>query len=360
MSLSASSPLTNLVITLLVAALVALLPVIDRRVCKKLGLNVLHGTGDRPDARKLLALRKIILYVLFAFYMLGNAWVVFFSRSATADYQVHVDLMHDLLNSVKIDTGILGILGDIVTQGFSKGFSHIQITGLKDIAQVYMNIALYIPMGYLLPYVFDWFRQKPRLRPVLAGAACSFLTENLQLIFRRGFYDLDDLFSNILGAWIGQLLFLSLAYVVTHPDWRKELAQIQRWRKHSRKTLYPYLRRLRTARVSLLATDETAVWDFYMRTLGFRPIRQLVPEDSDETGFLMQLGGMQLEIRCLNRAEPLSPQTLMLQAGNLRRVEKRLRQHGIVPEQLSPDPYTGQSRLSFPAPDGVIIVILGK
>ena len=294
LSVSANSPVTNIVITVGILCMVTLLPLIDRKVCGRLGLNILHGTGTRPDSARLLAVRKMILYGLFGFYMLANAWLVFFSRSATADYQVHVDLMHDLTNAIHIDTGILGVLQDIVTQGFTKGLSHIQITNLKDITQVYMNIALYVPMGYLLPYVFDWFRARPRLRPLLAGAACSFLTENLQLIFRRGFYDLDDLFSNILGAWIGQLLFLSLAYVVTHPNWRKELARSRRWRRQCKKTLYPSLRRLRTSRVTLRATDEDTVWHFYMETLGFRPVRQIVPTDSDETSFLLQLGTMQL------------------------------------------------------------------
>ena len=358
--LSTTNPLTNLVVTVLVAALVVLLPLLDRRICGRLGLNILHQSGSRPDAQRLLTVRRMLLYAVFGCYLLANAWLVFFSRHATAEYQVHVDLLGDLMGSVQIDTGIVGILRDIITQGFNRGLAHIRITKPEDIAQVYLNIALYVPMGYLLPYVFDWFRAKPRLRPVLAGAACSFLTENLQLIFRRGFYDLDDLFSNIVGAWIGQLLYLALAYVVTHPDWRKELARVRRWRRNSRRTLYPFMRRLKTARVSIVATDESAVWDFYMETLGFRPVRQLVPEDSDETSFLLQLGAMQLELRCLNREEQLPEQTLTLQARSLRHVQRRLEQHHITAQPLSPDPYTGQNRLSFTAPDGVRIIILGK
>ena len=93
---------------------------------------------------------------------------------------------------------------------------------MEDITQVYMNIMLFVPMGYLLPYIFDWFRAKVQIRPVAACFITAFLIENLQLVFRRGFYDMDDLVSNTAGGFVGQLLYIAVAYVVTHPDWRRE------------------------------------------------------------------------------------------------------------------------------------------
>ena len=53
-------------------------------------------------------------------------------------------------------------------------------------------------------------------------------------MFRRGYYDLDDLLANTLGGWIGQALFISVAFVVTHPGWRKELRSFHRWKRHAR------------------------------------------------------------------------------------------------------------------------------
>lgn len=58
---------------------------------------------------------------------------------------------------------------------------------------------------------------------MFASFVISFVTKNLQLIFRYGFYDMDNLLANTLGGPIGLTLFISAAYVVTHPDWGREL-----------------------------------------------------------------------------------------------------------------------------------------
>ena len=44
------------------------------------------------------------------------AWLVFFSRSASNDYQVHIALYEDLKHSVRIDFGILGVLKSVSSE----------------------------------------------------------------------------------------------------------------------------------------------------------------------------------------------------------------------------------------------------
>ena len=182
----------------------------------------------------------------------------------------------------------------LFTKGFREAMSHIQIVNTANITQVYMNIMLFVPMGYMLPYFSGWFRAKVRIRPAVACFLISFGIENLQLITRRGFYDMDDLVSNTIGGIIGQFLFISVAYVVTHPNWRKELKSYRRWKKNAReRTLYPFARKMGLSRTALLATNEEEIWDFYVMKLGFRLIKQIVPLDQPGTDMLLEMGKYQ-------------------------------------------------------------------
>ena len=187
----------------------------------------------------------------------------------------------------------------------------------------------------------------------------SLATENLQLIFRRGFYDLDDLLSNTLGGFIGQMLFISIAYVVTHPDWRQELKAYHRWRRHARHmTLYPFARKIGLSRTTLLATYEEAVWDFYVDKLGFRVKKQVMSLDDIDTRFLLVMGSSQVEIICFNKRKMIPVQYLTISARNLVKIKKRLEKNGIEVGEFHRDPYTDLRCLSFTGPDRVCITVI--
>ena len=146
-----TSPLSvHLFVTVPVLMMVVLMPIIDRFLCRKLGLNLLDGISANPKAPRYLWIRKLIICMVFAAYLSGFLYVVFFSRSACF--------------------------------------------------------------------------------------VISLAVENIQLISRHGFYDLDDLVTNTIGGLIGELAFIAFAYVVTHPDWRRELKRYHRWKKYARRT----------------------------------------------------------------------------------------------------------------------------
>ena len=236
---------------------------------------------------------------------------------------MHVALFQDLTNAVQIDFGILNVIPAIFREGPVSALRHIRVISPANIAQVYMNVMLFIPMGYLLPYVFSWFRAKPETRPLPVCFLASLAIENIQLISKRGFYNADDLISNTLGGFIGQVLFISVAYVVTHPNWRKDLKSYRRWKRNAKKrTLYPFARRIGLSRTMLLATREEDVWDFYVNKLGFRLKKQIVPLNASGTDFLLEMGKSQVEIRCSNREEALPPQSLTISAKRIVTIKK--------------------------------------
>ena len=357
--LNANRLSTNLLVTALVAAMVFVLPWLDRRICRKLDLRPEGGISGNPRAESLLRLRQGLLLAAFGMYLAVMLYLVFFSREAASEYLVHADVFDGLYKSIRIDFGLLGTLRLLLTEGFQAAASHVRIVKIEGITQLYMNLMLFVPMGYLLPYLFRWFRAKPRFRPTAASFLVAVAIENIQLLTKLGFYDVDDLITNTLGGLIGALLFVRVAFVVTHPDWRREMRAYRKWKKNAKaRTLYPFARRIGLSRTTLMATNVEAVYDFYIDKLGFRLRRQIAPEDSLETDFLLEMGKSQVEIRCSNRVEALKTQYLTISARRLPAIRERLEQNGIRTEPFDQDPYTGQRVLRFDGPDGVKITVI--
>lgn len=76
---------------------------------------------------------------------------------------------------------------------------------------VLLNIALFVPLGFLLPLLAKPFRKW--YAALCAGFGVSLLIELAQLFTGRGMCDVDDLFTNTLGAmlgWCAAMLVLAL------------------------------------------------------------------------------------------------------------------------------------------------------
>lgn len=67
------------------------------------------------------------------------------------------------------------------------------------------NVVMFIPLGFLLPWVF------PKLRSYLKSSAfsalCIVMIEFVQLFTLLGGCDIDDFILNMIGALVGRLLF---------------------------------------------------------------------------------------------------------------------------------------------------------
>ena len=356
MNLDANSLETNLLVTALVALLVVVLPWADRKICGRLGVNLHGGLGSNPQADRLLKIRQGILTAGLAGYLLIYFWLTFLSRGVMAGYAVHVAPLEDLKNAFRTDHGFSDVFSRLFTEGFG-AFRNVRLVRPEDIAQFYMNMMVFVPLGYLLPYTFRWFRERVRTRPVGVCFLISFFTENMQLMSRRGLYDLDDMISNTLGGLIGQALYITLAYVVTHPDWRREIRRFRSWREKSRKrALYPGRGKIAANCTVLRAADREAVWDFYVRKLGYQPVYRAGEADGGDR-LLLCLGESRIEIRCENGQEIPAFQCLRIRAAGLPAIRARLEAQGINPGPYEEDPYTGLRELRFTGPDHVQILI---
>lgn len=79
----------------------------------------------------------------------------------------------------------------------------------RNHAFVVENVLLFIPYGFLGGWTFGWAR---RFWGCMAlGVITSLAIEGLQLVTRRGYFQIDDILTNILGTFIGFLIFRLLA-----------------------------------------------------------------------------------------------------------------------------------------------------
>ena len=71
--------------------------------------------------------------------------------------------------------------------------------------QIISNILMFVPIGY--------FISREYAHPVIISFLFSAVIELTQLIFRRGYFELNDILGNLTGAFIGSLLFFICAMI---------------------------------------------------------------------------------------------------------------------------------------------------
>ena len=76
------------------------------------------------------------------------------------------------------------------------------------IVNVFGNLVLFLPFGFLLPFIWIYFRTS-KTCPIAILVTSTFL-ETMQLILGVGWFDIDDILLNTLGGLIGFALFTQL------------------------------------------------------------------------------------------------------------------------------------------------------
>lgn len=352
---------TNIFVTVMVIVMIVVLPTADIAVCRALKVDPRGEKSGRKDARRLLILRKALLIAAFAVYLGIFANLVFFSRHASEEYRIQMKLFPQIKNSFDADLGFIDLLAVILRDGFEEGMAHIKVFNPMGLAEPYMNVMLFVPMGYLLPYIFPWFRGKVRVRPALACAIMSLAVENIQLITRHGYYDIDDLITNSLGGLIGQWAFIAAGYAITHPDWRSEIRHYRKWRRHAEKsTILPFIGGGGVCRFHLTGTDAEQLRDFYENRLGLRCKQSMIHTDRGGTYLLFEVKGIQIEFFVPDSPAETPPGRITLPVRRIASAAKRLKAGGIDCTAICPDPYTQRPCLSLKAPDNVTIELIGR
>lgn len=147
-----------------------------------------------------------IKIVLFTIYLGGYLYFTFFSREAGAAAVFKLQPLRAYRLAFTFDSGFFYVIKQIFTQGLHEGFDSVHIESTESLEGIVLNILLFIPFGYMLPYIFKKL-QKALWGVILIGFFCSLLTEIVQLITHLGWFDLDDLLNNTIGCIVGVGLY---------------------------------------------------------------------------------------------------------------------------------------------------------
>ncbi len=128
-------------------------------------------------------------WILFIIYLLALSYFLFFSerygRTGTiSEYRYNLVLFTEIRR--------------FLTYRYELGWKTVVINLVG-------NVAAFLPFGFILPIII---RKKTNLLElVVLSFAFSLVIETLQLVFRVGIFDVDDLLLNTLGGLIGYIAF---------------------------------------------------------------------------------------------------------------------------------------------------------
>lgn len=116
--------------------------------------------------------------------------VIFWLYCSLAAYEAGIGTVWDIISYKEIVGGI-----NLTPLSVNPRFTQI------------LNIYMFVPFGFLLPHIWQRFRNP--LKVLLTGFGFSLLIEALQL-FNHRISDIDDLIMNTIGTCIGYLIWAFL------------------------------------------------------------------------------------------------------------------------------------------------------
>lgn len=154
---------------------------------------------------------RAVLWGAFVFYACAVFCILFLSgRQGRFPYGSLREYIRYSINPIPFKT-ILGYVRDVMEKRWMLGLAVRNVLG---------NFVLFYPMGVFLPCLFKKVRT---VKKTLLIALCTILSvEIVQIVFRLGIFDIDDLILNMTG-WILGYFTLSIPFV------RKCMSKLYFW-----------------------------------------------------------------------------------------------------------------------------------
>lgn len=145
---------------------------------------------DGADMIKNATKRQKMGWVIFVCYLIFLAYFLFFSDYFGRGSHYQEKYAYNLIPLKEIKRFII--------------YRHV--VGIKSfLLNIVGNIAGFMPCGFFLPVISR--RCKMFLNTALLSFLFSFSIETIQLIFKVGSFDVDDMILNTLGGVLGYILY---------------------------------------------------------------------------------------------------------------------------------------------------------
>ncbi len=171
--------------------------------CLLFGLCVLWVLGLVPQGAKLFSSvknTKRYFTVLLTVYLGTVVWLTLFNRIGMEVSRVRLKPFSVVRLLANCYAGKPTLPKNVCIRAVQNSQNLFDATHATPIEDLLLNIILFLPLGFLLPY--RW----PQLRggqTVLIGFLLSLCIECTQYLGHWGCLDVDDIFNNTLGAVIG-------------------------------------------------------------------------------------------------------------------------------------------------------------
>ena len=142
--------------------------------------------------------QQIVVRLLFLVYCGVMLWLLFGQRMDGGEIQITQGINKDNLNLMPFKT--LRLYWRMLEQGASEALLRHAIINLVG------NVAVFIPLGWFLPFI--WENMRSFLKMLLLTTGCICLVEICQLITNLGSCDIDDLILNLVGISLGYGIWL--------------------------------------------------------------------------------------------------------------------------------------------------------
>ncbi|WP_246944742.1 VanZ family protein [Bacillus pinisoli] len=131
-----------------------------------------------------------ILFSLVAYTLVVGYWMLFgFGRTVSPDFMYNLTPFETIIIYMQFDnfntySWVMNLLG---------------------------NIGVFVPFGIFIPLV----TRKRLIQSFLLFIICILILETLQLLTKRGSFDIDDFILNSIGFFIGYISFMAIK-IFTH------------------------------------------------------------------------------------------------------------------------------------------------
>ncbi|MBQ6383732.1 MAG: VanZ family protein [Clostridia bacterium] len=166
------------------------------------GISVIGGIFAVNAGKRIAGAYRLVLSAITVLYASGFLYFTLFSRTLFSGSKVNLIPFYTVFRSLRYPVQIKQIAAAIITGKWNDVF-----TTFIPLHTAFLNILLFIPLGYLLP---EWRgKEKNCIRTVVLtclGVSC--LVEFIQLLTAMGWCDVDDLICNVSGGMLGYAIHL--------------------------------------------------------------------------------------------------------------------------------------------------------
>jgi glycopeptide antibiotics resistance protein len=140
--------------------------------------------------------KQVFWWILFIIYLVGISYFLFFSErygrtEGNSDYRYNLTLFQEINRFIKYHRTI-GLEGFLVN--------------------LFGNVIAFMPFGFCLPIISD--RDAKLYRVFFWTIGFSLMIETIQLLYKIGIFDVDDLLLNTCGGVLGYFCFCIFKFVL--------------------------------------------------------------------------------------------------------------------------------------------------